>query len=126
MLILVTLSGMVTVVSAEHPLNAKLPMLVTLFPMINEVRLVQSWNAKSSILVTLSGMVTEPFFPDGHCINVVMSLLYKTPSMLEYTLLSVSTLIAARTGQSEKALVPIPLTPLPMFAEVREVQSMNA
>ena len=56
---LVTLSGMVNVISPEQPLNDQKPMLVTPLPMFTEVMLVQLLNVQVSIVVTPSGMVTE-------------------------------------------------------------------
>jgi hypothetical protein len=48
-------------------------------------------------------MKEAPVFPAGYCIKVVFALLYNTPSCDEYTLLAVSTFIAVRLEQPEKA-----------------------
>ena len=55
---LVTLSGMVTLVSPVQLLNALSPMPVTLSGMVMLVRFLQPENAELPMLVTLSGMTT--------------------------------------------------------------------
>ena len=55
---LVTLSGIVTLVRLVQPENASSPMLVTLLGIVTLVRLVQPENASSPMLVTLLGIVT--------------------------------------------------------------------
>src|SRR5437660_102109 len=54
---LVTLSGILTLVRLVQPENAP-PMLVTLPGIVTLVRLVQDKNARFSMLVTLPGIVT--------------------------------------------------------------------
>ena len=55
---LVTLSGIVTLVKPVQPLNAANPMLVTLSGIVTLVRPVQLSNAKSPMLVTLFPITT--------------------------------------------------------------------
>ena len=55
---LITLSGIVTLVRLLHSSNADFPMLVTLSGIVTLVRLVHHLNAPFSMLVTLSGIVT--------------------------------------------------------------------
>ena len=64
---LVTLSGIVTVVKPVHPENAEDPTLVTLEGIVIEVKTLQYANAYLSMLVTLSGIVTEvkPLQPEN-------------------------------------------------------------
>ena len=63
---LVTLSGIVTLVSPLHPANAHRPMLVTLSGITMLVSPLQSTNASYPMLVTFTlsgnevGMVTAP------------------------------------------------------------------
>jgi hypothetical protein len=56
------------------------------------------------MLVTLFGMVKEAVvFPAGYATKVVLALLYNMPSCELYAVFLVSTLIAVRLEQSEKA-----------------------
>ncbi len=55
---LVTLCGIVTLVSLVQPANALAPMLVTLLGIVTLVSPLQLWNALSPMLVTLVGIVT--------------------------------------------------------------------
>ena len=55
---LVTLSGMLMLVSFEQPQNAYSPILVTLSGMLMLVSFEQPENALSPMLVTLLGMLT--------------------------------------------------------------------
>ena len=55
---LVTLSGIATLVRLMQYANAKFPMLVTLSGIVTLVRLMHSKNAESPMLVTPSGIVT--------------------------------------------------------------------
>jgi hypothetical protein len=119
---LVTLFGMVTLVSLQHIWNASIPILVTLFGMVTLVRDEQFSNAQSPILVTLSGIVTlvsfqqsqnaslpmlvtlfgiayVPSLPPGHWMSNVTVLLNKTPSMLEYEPLAGSTVMLVSAEQ---------------------------
>ena len=57
---LVTLPGIVTLVSPEQPEKASQPMLVTPLPIVTLVSPVQPTKALSPILVTLSGIVKSP------------------------------------------------------------------
>ena len=57
---LVTLSGIVTLVRDEHPRKAESPMLVTLSGIVTLVRDSQPEKAQSPMLVTLSGIVSTP------------------------------------------------------------------
>ena len=62
---LVTLSGIVTLVSPLQPLNAEDPMLVTPLPIVTLVRPLQFSNAEDPMLVTglppsVEGIVTVP------------------------------------------------------------------
>ena len=62
---LVTLSGIVTLVRLVQPMNAASPMLVTLLGIVTLARLVHDKNAKAPMLVTgrpliVLGMVTAP------------------------------------------------------------------
>ena len=50
---LVTLSGIVTEVRPEQPVNAALPMLVTLAGIVTDVSPEQPENAESPMLVTV-------------------------------------------------------------------------
>ena len=61
---LVTLSGIVTLVRDEQLSKTKSPMLVTLFGIVTLVRDVQSRKANSPMLVTLSGIVYSLKHPD--------------------------------------------------------------
>jgi hypothetical protein len=54
---LVTLEGIVTLVSPEHPSNAEYSMLVTLEGIVTVVSPEQPKNAEAPILVTLEGIV---------------------------------------------------------------------
>ena len=54
---LVTLLGIVMLVSPVQPVNALYPMLVTLLPIVTLVSPVQPLNALSPMLVTLLGIV---------------------------------------------------------------------
>ncbi len=56
---LVTLSGMVILVSPLQPENALSPMLVTLSGMVIPMSLLQPRNASSPMLVTLSGEMSN-------------------------------------------------------------------
>ena len=56
--LLVTLFGIVTLVSLLQPENALSPMLVTLSGIVTLVRPLQPENADFPMLVTLSGIVT--------------------------------------------------------------------
>ena len=70
---LVTLSGIVMLVSLLQPENANSPMLVTLSGIVMLVRLLQPENAKSPMLVTLpSDGMTLLLQPT---INVLLSVL---------------------------------------------------
>ena len=57
---LVTLAGIVMLVSDVAPWNAYSPMLVTLAGIVMLVSDVAPQNALSPMLVTLAGMTTEP------------------------------------------------------------------
>jgi hypothetical protein len=78
----VTLSGIVMEVRDVQLVKALLPICTTLSPRVIEVTCGQEEKARSPIIVTLSGTMTSPFFPSGHCIRTVTSLLYKMPSTL--------------------------------------------
>ena len=54
-------------------------MLVTLFGIVTLVSNSQLAKADSPMLVTLPGMVYAPEKPPGHCIMAVMPLSNKTP-----------------------------------------------
>ena len=56
--IVVTLSGIVTLVRLSQPLNAEFPIVVTLSGIVTLARLSQRLNAYSPIVVTLSPIVT--------------------------------------------------------------------
>ena len=60
---LVTLSGIVMLVSPLQPEKAELPMLVTLSGIVTLVSPVQPEKASAPILVTLSGMATTEDLP---------------------------------------------------------------
>ena len=75
---LVTLSGIVTLVRDSQPQKACWPMLVALFGIVTLVRDLQPWKAHSQMLVTLSGIAYAAKAP-GHCTKVVLSLLNRTP-----------------------------------------------
>ncbi len=53
---LVTLSGIVSLVRPEQPKKAQLEIYATLVPMVMPVRLVQFMNALSPMTTTLLGM----------------------------------------------------------------------
>ena len=55
---LVTPSGIVTLVRLEHSENALRPMLVTLFGIVTLVRFLHTQNAISPMLVTPSEIIT--------------------------------------------------------------------
>ena len=76
---LVTLSGIVTLVRDLQLEKAKAPMLVTPFGIVTLVRDVQPAKADQSMLVTLSGIAYAAKAP-GHCTKVVLSLLNRTPN----------------------------------------------
>ena len=72
---LVTLSGMVTLVSEEQPRNARSPMLVTLSGMVTLFSEEQPLNAPEPMLVTLSGITKlVSVLPAAYCIKIVPSL----------------------------------------------------
>jgi hypothetical protein len=116
---LVTLSGMVTLARLLQPEKAEPPMLVTLPGMVTLARLVQREKALPPMLVTLSGMITVPVFLSGHFINVVLGLLYKTPSTELYLVLLSATSIVARLLQPEKAEDAMLATLFPMVTLAR-------
>ena len=60
---LVTLSGIVTLVKALQPENAESPMLVTLSGIVTLVKPLQPENAEFAMRVTQLGIVTSPFTP---------------------------------------------------------------
>jgi len=63
------------------------------------------------MLVTLFGIVNVlPVFPAGYVIKVVLALLYNMPSCEQYVVLAVSTFIAVRLVQTEKAYTPMLVT----------------
>ena len=73
----VTLSGIVTPVSAVQLQNASSPISVKPFPKLTSFSDVQKWNAKPSRLVTLSGIVT--LVSDLQLLNALFPMLV-TPS----------------------------------------------
>ena len=75
---LVTPSGIVTLVRDLQPLKACWPMLVTLSGIVTLVRDVQPPKAPAPMLVTLSGIAYAAKAP-GYCTKVVLSLLNRTP-----------------------------------------------
>jgi len=94
--------------------------------MVMLVRLVQERKAKSPMLVMLLGMIKAPVFPPGHLTNVVLFLLYNTPSSELYFVLAESIIIEIRLVHQSKALASISVIPLPMVTLVRLVQSLKA
>ena len=56
---LVTLSGIVTLVSPVQPWKASMPMLVTLPPIVTLVKLLHQLKAEDGIAVTPSGIVID-------------------------------------------------------------------
>jgi len=110
-----------------QPIKASSAMLVTPLPMATLARLVHWAKAQPSMLVTLSGMVKEALnFPSGYLINVVLVLLYNTPSCELYAVLPESTFIAVRLVQSTKALSSMLATLLGMVMLARPVQFEKA
>jgi hypothetical protein len=93
-------------------------MLVTLSGMVMLVSLVQPEKAQSSMLVTLLGMVKEAavFL---YKIKLVLALLYNTPFSELYAGLAESTFIAVR---EEKAKSPMLVTLLGIVTAARLVQ----
>ena len=90
------------------------------------VRLVQPRKASSSMSVTLSGIVKEPFFPHGYTTNLVLALLYNTPSCELYALLPAATFIAVRLVQPLKTKFSMLVTLFGMLTLVRLVQPSKA
>ena len=77
---LVTLSGIVTLVSPLHPENEYDPMLVTLSGIVTLVSPLQSENAEDPMLVTgfplsVDGIVTAPVEGDTPEISAVSPLM---------------------------------------------------
>jgi hypothetical protein len=70
---LVTLSGIVTLVRELQLKNAEDPMLVTLLGILTLASELQPSNAEFPMLVTLSGIATLVSEP-GHIINTLPSL----------------------------------------------------
>ena len=77
---LVTLSGMLMLVSDLHPENALFPMLVTLFGILTLAREEQSSNAVYPMLVTLFGMLM--LVNDLHLENAEFPMLVTLSGML--------------------------------------------
>ena len=65
-MLLVTLAGIVTLVSPEQSWNAQAPMLVTPDGMPTPDSRRQPWNAPSPMVVTLAGMAYAPPMPPGY------------------------------------------------------------
>jgi hypothetical protein len=101
-------------------------MLVTLSGMLTLVRPLQSEKAQSPMLVTLSGMVKAPVLPPRHRIKTVLSLLYNTPPLELYSVLFKPTFIAVRLLQPRKALLLILVTLSGMLTLVRLLQPEKA
>ena len=98
-------------------------MLVTLLGMVMLVSPAAPLIAEASMLVTLLGMVKETsVFPTRNCIKVVLFLLYNTPFYEVYALFSAATFIAVRLLHLEKALFPMMVTLSDMVMLVRLVQ----
>ena len=74
---LVTLLGIIMLVKPLQPSNAEFPMLVTPLPIVTLVKPLQSLNAESPMLVTLSGIVTlvKPLQP-RNALNPMLVTLY--------------------------------------------------
>jgi hypothetical protein len=57
------------------------PIVLTLTGIFTALIPVQPEKALTVMVVTLNGMVTLPVFPAGQTIKVLISWLYKTPSI---------------------------------------------
>ena len=111
---LVTLSGIVTLVRPVQLRNALCPMLVTLLPIVTLVSPVQCANVPFLMIVTLSGIVTV--FSPVHSSKAAVPMLV--------TLFGTVTLV--RPAQLENALLPMLVTLSGIVTLVISVHLKNA
>lgn len=119
---LLTFSGIVIDLSAEHPSNASEPTVSTLLGIVIDVNNVFLQNAYASIALTLFGMSST-----SCCIlcqiNVVLDLLYKLPFKLEKVAFPSSTIIDSKLFWAKFGGIVV--TPLGNVT-VHEAQPSNA
>src|SRR5690242_3875686 len=107
------------------PAKADTPISRRLSGRVTPVRPLHPKNAQFERWVTPSRTRKLPFLPPGNPSRVVLLLLNKTPSSLEYDGLSISTAIAVRSVQSETTPPPRLVT-LAEMARVISPDKLNA
>ena len=122
-LILVTLFGIVTLVSPLQPSNAEDPMLVTLSGIVTLVSPLQPENAPSPILVTLSGIVTlvSPLQPENASAPMLVTLAGIVTSPFTPNISVLLSLDNRRPFEDEYLTLSLPIT-----NDVNPLQPLNA
>ena len=119
---LVTELGMVIEIRDLQPKKAYSPILVTESGIVTDVREEQPPKAEKPILVTEEGITL--FLHPATSVFVLRSIMQLFS--LKYTLLLLSTVIAAREEQPSKAESPILVTESGIVTDVREEQPPKA